>query len=120
VPFAHQAIRVEFPILVSVRPNPVARLIDPLIREAYRNAIFSECPELLYEPVLLFGIPVACEECYNLVAPSDEFGAISPFAVGGIRKRNWYWFSSIPRVLSLSHFQRGCFKIERRNRWPLF
>ena len=41
---AHQAVRIEFPVLIAVRAEPVATVIMPFISKAYRNLVVGKCP----------------------------------------------------------------------------
>ena len=62
---AHQPIRGELPVFIAIGPEPVARVIMPLIREAHRDTSVMKGPELFDEAVVqLFG-PFALEKLYN-------------------------------------------------------
>jgi hypothetical protein len=49
---AHQAVFVELPILVTVAAKPIAAVVVPLVGETNRDAVLSESPDFLNEPVV--------------------------------------------------------------------
>jgi len=49
---SHEAIRVEFPVLVSIRTKPVPAVVMPFVREADGYSILVESPQFLDEPIL--------------------------------------------------------------------
>jgi hypothetical protein len=65
---AHQAMLVEFPVLVSVAAEPVAAIIVPFIRKADGDAVLSKGPDLLDQAVVEFALPFARQECVDGVA----------------------------------------------------
>src|SRR5690242_20265356 len=77
----HQAVVVEFPVLVAVGAEPVLRVVVTLVGEAYGNAIRLESPHLLDEPVVQLPGPFSREEGDDLVAAVDEFGAVPPAGI---------------------------------------
>ena len=40
----HQTIRAEFPVLISIRTEPVTGIVAPLVGVAYRDTVFGEGP----------------------------------------------------------------------------
>src|SRR5215831_1227156 len=53
---AHEPILGELPVFIAIGPEPIARVIMPLIRKAHRNAGVMKGPELFDEAVVqLFG-----------------------------------------------------------------
>jgi hypothetical protein len=52
VPQAHQSLLVEFPVLVAIGPEPVARVVVMLVGEADGDSVALDGPKLLDEPVL--------------------------------------------------------------------
>src|SRR6266481_8418818 len=65
---AHQAVLVEFPVLVAVAAEPVAAVVVPFIGEAHRNAVRAKGPELLDQSVVEFALPLARQEGSDRVA----------------------------------------------------
>src|SRR5262245_35824158 len=61
----HEPAGVKFPVLVTVGPEPVARVIVPLVREPYRDAARSESPQLFDEPVVEFLVPLPGQELHD-------------------------------------------------------
>ena len=64
----HEAVLVEFPVLVAVRPEPVARVVMPLVGEAYGEAIIGKCPELLDQSVVELLVPLARQKRFDRLA----------------------------------------------------
>src|SRR5690348_13996507 len=58
-PPAHQSLRVEFPLFISVRSVPVAAVVVPFVLKAHRDAIVVESPKLLDQTVIEFTCPFA-------------------------------------------------------------
>src|SRR5260370_42425521 len=50
----HKAVLVEFPILIAVGAMPMIGIVVPFVCEAYRDAVPSERPQLLYEAIIQF------------------------------------------------------------------
>src|SRR5262245_5322225 len=79
---AHQAVLVEFPVLVAVAAEPTPAVVVPFVGEPHRDAVFAESPDFLDQAVVELALPLARQECFDLVAAADEFGAVAPAAVG--------------------------------------
>ena len=80
-PALHQAIRTEFPVLVSIGAEPVAGVVMPLIGVAHGNTIVGEGPQLLDQPVLKLLVPLAGQELPGFLAAMGELGAVAPLGV---------------------------------------
>lgn len=52
VPARHQAVIIEFPILVAVGAIPLASLRLPLVAVTHRNPILGISPQLFDQPVV--------------------------------------------------------------------
>src|SRR5512138_48143 len=85
---AHQAVLVEFPLLVAVGAVPLAAGVVPLILEAHGDAVAVERPEVLDQAVVALLLPFAGEEGLDRLAALKEFRAVAPAAVLGIGKRD--------------------------------
>jgi hypothetical protein len=59
---AHQAVFVELPILVAVATKPVPAVVVPFVGEPNRDAVLSEGPDFLNEPVVKFTLPFPSQE----------------------------------------------------------
>ena len=59
---AHQAVGIEFPVLVAVGAVPVAAVIPVFVSKADRDAVAAMRPELLDQPVIQFASPFAAQE----------------------------------------------------------
>src|SRR5271155_4496916 len=81
----HQAVYIEFPILIAVASKPLPAIVMPFVRKPHRNAVFSKCPDFLDQAIVQLARPFAHQELLNRLGALDELGAISPAAVGGIR-----------------------------------
>src|SRR5215470_13671253 len=75
---AHQPIRSELPVFITIGPEPVARVIMPLIREAHGDAGVMKGPELFDEAVVQFFRPFALKELHNGLATHQELAAVPP------------------------------------------
>src|SRR5229473_353912 len=95
---AHQPIRGELPVFIAIGPEPVARVIMPLIREAHRDTSVMKGPELFDEAVVQFFGPFALEELHNGLAPYQELAAVPPRAVQGIGQRDPCGVAGVPGV----------------------
>jgi hypothetical protein len=65
---AHQAMLVEFPVLIPIGTEPAPRIVVPFVGEAHGDAVAFVRPDFLDEAVILFACPFAGEE-------SDDLGA---------------------------------------------
>src|SRR5260370_12397125 len=84
----HQALLVEFPVLVAVAAEPVAAVVVPLISEAHRDAVLVERPEFLDQPVIELAVPFAPQERLDRRAALQKLRAVAPAAVDRIGERN--------------------------------
>src|SRR5215471_8547073 len=104
---AHEPILGELPVFIAIGPEPVARVIMPLIREAHRNAGVMKGPELFDEAVVqLFG-PCALETLDNSLAPYQELAAVPPRAVQGRGQRDPCGVAGVPGVFGQAHLLGG-------------
>src|SRR5690606_22424260 len=97
----------EFPILVAVRPEPVARIIVPFIGITNSYVVTAKCPELFDESVIQFFGPFALEECLSLFPAVGALGPVAPTGVQAVGLRYFCRVASIPAVLCLSNFLYG-------------
>jgi hypothetical protein len=68
----HQPGVIEFPVVVSIRPEPVAFGVMPFIGKTNRDACARERPEFLDQAVLRFVLPLACQKVDDLGPAVDE------------------------------------------------
>src|SRR6266545_1041109 len=116
VPHAHQPLLVEFPVLVAVGPEPVARVIVMLVSEADGDPVALECPELLDEPVVELLRPFAREKRHDLVTPVDELRPVPPVAVRCVGQSHLLGVTGVPGVFRQPHLLDGGVARERRER----
>jgi hypothetical protein len=95
----HQAVLVEFPVLVAVGAEPVPRIVVVFVREPDRDTIPRVCPQLLDEPVVELPIPFACQELDDVGPSLEDLAAVSPLAVDSVRQRNALGIAGVPRIL---------------------
>src|SRR5258705_6715513 len=58
----HEALRIEFPVLVAIGAEPVTEVVMPFVGKTDGNAVALKCPQLLDEPVIQLLAPLAGEE----------------------------------------------------------
>ena len=51
-PLSHQALFVEFPILVAIATKPIAGIVVPFICKAHGYPVVAKRPDLLDQPIL--------------------------------------------------------------------
>src|SRR5687768_2314819 len=113
---AHVAERIELPVLVAVRAEPVPRIVVPFVRKAYRDAVVVKRPQLLDEAVVELLAPLAYQELLDGLAPGEELRAIPPDAVTGVSQRDPLRLARVPRVLGHAHLLRRRRCVEWRER----
>src|SRR5450432_1249408 len=59
-PTLHEARSFDLPIFIAVRAKPVAAVIMPFISEANCDTVALEGPQLLYQAVVQFLVPLPC------------------------------------------------------------
>ena len=110
----HQAVLIEFPVLVAIGAKPLAAVVVILVGKTDGDAIAGEGPQFLGQAVIEFPRPFAGEERFDGLATIDEFRAVAPLAVRRIRQCDLGRVTAIPSVLGHAHFlDRGGFG-ERR------
>src|SRR5689334_15710813 len=85
---AHQAVGVEFPVLVAVAARPCTLGILRLVGETHGDAVALESPKLLGEAVFALALPLALQEGRDGIAALQELAAIAPAAVHRVRLRD--------------------------------
>src|ERR1700742_4561038 len=85
---AHQAVFVEFPLLVAVRAIPLSGAVMPFVLKTYRDAVLIEPPEILDQAIVMLLGPFALEKGNDRGPALENFRAIAPAAVFGIRPRH--------------------------------
>src|SRR5829696_4021193 len=96
---AHQAVLVEFPVLVAVGAEPGSRIVVVFVREPDRDTIPRVCPQLLDEPVVELPIPFTGQELDDLGPSLEDLAAVSPLAVDRVRQRNALGIAGVPCIL---------------------
>jgi hypothetical protein len=101
----HQPMVVELLELVAVGAKPLASIIVPLVLETHGNAVFTNAPQLLREPVLELRRPLSPEERSNGVAASEKLRAVSPLGVFRTGQRDSLQIAAVPPVLGCLTFE---------------
>src|ERR1700738_5300008 len=71
-PPSHQALFVELPILVATAAKPVGSIVVPFICKTHGYPVVAKRPDLLDQPILQLSTPLACEECLDGLAATNE------------------------------------------------
>src|SRR5271165_3835861 len=115
----HQAVLIELPVLIAVRPEPVSAVVVPLIGKAYSHPVLAEAPQRLDEPIVEFTLPLAGEEADDGLAALHELSAITPIAIHCVGERDFFRVAAIPAIFGQANlFDRG-FQGEGRQRRAL-
>src|ERR1700675_215763 len=61
----HEAMLVEFPVLIAVAAEPITAVIVPLIGEAHRDTVLAKRPDFLDQAVVEFPAPLARQERFD-------------------------------------------------------
>src|SRR3546814_10589142 len=85
---AHQAARVELPILIAVGAEPVARVVMPLIGEADGDPVLAPGPDLLDETVVELLRPFPLQELDARSTSLHELGTVPHPAILGIDRKS--------------------------------
>src|SRR5262249_28474161 len=101
---AHEAVLIEFPVLVTVAAKPVATVVVPLVGETHRDAVLAEGPVFLDQTVVKLAGPFARQKCFDRRTPLKNLRAIAPVAVGRIGLRDASGVARVPGVFGASRF----------------
>src|ERR1700730_620191 len=113
---AHQAMLVEFPVLVAIAAEPVCTIIVPFICKANGDTVRMEGPYFFNQTVVQFAVPFSRQKCFDRLASLQEFGTVSPPAIGGICERDARWVTRVPGILGETRLFGGGFVGERWQR----
>ena len=110
----HQTIRLEFPVFITVRAIPVARIIMPFIGIAHGDTVFRKCPQLFDQTIIQLFFPFALQECLCCLTVSGKLRAVSPLGIQRIGKCDFGRVATVPAILCQSDFFDGTFTRKRR------
>src|ERR1700686_4614860 len=113
---AHQAKVVKFPVLVSIAAEPIPAVIVPFIGKADGDPIRVKGPHCFNQPVVQFADPFFGQKCFNGLASLQEFGTVSPPAIGSICEREACWGTRFTRSLGQTRLFGGGLVGERWQR----
>src|ERR1700730_5767471 len=97
---AHRAMLVEFPVLVAVAAQPVPSVIVPFIGKADGDAILTEGPDFLDQPVVELAVPLSRQKGFDRLASLQYFGAVAATTVGGVGERDARRIARVPAIQS--------------------
>src|ERR1700727_477512 len=100
----HDATFVELPVLVSVRPKPIAGIIMPFIGKTNSDARSVKRPQLLDESVVQFTPPFACKKLLDFLSADHTLRPITPVTIDGISQTNFFWISGVPSIFASAYF----------------
>ena len=103
-PPGHEPIRIEFPIFVSVRSEPVSAVIVKLVSEAHGDPVITESPYFFDKPIIQFLSPLPLEKLNDLLSSGHELGAVPPNAVDCISKSYLFGVAAVPAVFGEPDF----------------
>ena len=83
--------------------SATAGVVVPLVREAHRDALAFERPQLFDQAVVELACPLAGEEGFDLGAPARKLGAVAPRAVRRVRERHALRIATVPGVFGGAH-----------------
>lgn len=85
----HQAIRFEFPVLVTVGAEPVTGIIMPLVGVTHGDAVIGKRPELFDQTIIQLFFPLAGQETFRFFAVGGELNAVTPLGIQRIGVRDF-------------------------------
>src|ERR1700730_4131035 len=112
----HQAVLIKFPVLVAVAAEPITAVVVPLICKARENAVLTEGPHFLDQPVVQLAVPLARKKSLDGLAALQKFSAVPPAAVGRVGERDARGITGIPCIFGLACFLRSSLGGEGRKR----
>jgi hypothetical protein len=77
-PAAHQALLVEFPILVAIGPKPMPAIVTPFIGEPYGDPVILVGPNLLDQAVVQLPRPFTREKGLDLRTAANKLRTVPP------------------------------------------
>src|ERR1700694_3107459 len=111
---------VEVPVLVAIAAEPVCAIIVPLIGKADSDTVRMEGPHFFNQPVVQFAVPFSRQKCFNRLASLQEFGTVSPPAIGGICERDAGRIAGIPGIFGQPRLFGSGFVGERWQRRAVY
>jgi hypothetical protein len=100
----HEAVRLEFPVLVSVRSKPLPAVVVPLVGKPDGDPVVVKRPEPLDEAIVQLSDPLPREKLNNCRTTGQKFRAIAPDAVQGVAPRDSLGVTGVPGVLASRTF----------------
>src|SRR5215217_159790 len=110
----HQAALVELPQFIPMRSPPLSLCIVALVLEPDRDAVISEAPEVLLEPVVKLPCPLAPQERDDLLTSLEELITVSPLGILCVSERHLLGVAGVPSVLRGLDLLPGTLLVERR------
>lgn len=108
----HEPIGLEFPVLVSIRAEPISRVIVPLIGVTNCDPIAFMQPQLFDESVVKLLVPLPLKKRLSLSSAIGEFRSIAPLRIRCICQRDLGRIARVPAVLRQTDFLFGSLERE--------
>ncbi len=105
----HHSGRIELPVLVPIRTEPVAAVVMVFIGKSHRDSVAGMCPNLLDKAVVKFPRPFARKKRLDFGAAADELSAVAPPAVRRVGERYPRRVAAVPGIFRKPRlFGSGC------------
>src|ERR1022692_2946468 len=115
----HQAMGVEFPVLIAVAAEPLSAVIMPFVRKAHGDAVLLTGPQLLDQSIIQFASPFAHEKRFDRRSPLQKLGSVAPAAVRRVGLRHARRFARIPCIFGEADFLPGGIRCKRWQGWTI-
>src|SRR5262245_33726343 len=116
----HQPLIIKFPVLISVGPEPVSRIVVPFVGKTDGDPIFAKSPQFLDQPVVELARPFPPEKGDDLLPADQELRAVAPPALRTVGERDSLGIARVPSILRNAYLLDGSLKSKRRQRRPGF
>lgn len=114
--YSHQALVIEFPVLVAVRSKPLLVVVSPFVCKPNGYPELGERPEFFDQTVLVFLFPFARQKLAYSIATGKDLTPVSPARIDGVRKGHLLGITSVPSILRHADFLNGRLVRERWKR----
>lgn len=109
----HQAVLCEFPVLVTIRAEPLPVVVAIFVSVPYSDAVAGESPELLDEAIFMLLVPLACQKCLGFFAVGREFDAVPPAGIDRVGEGDLGGIAAVPAVFGQADLFDSSFAGER-------
>ena len=74
------------------------------VGKTHRDAVASECPQLLDKPVIQFPDPLPLQEGNDLLSSGGELRAVSPARIDAVSQGDFFGIARVPAIFCLGTF----------------